>query len=213
MNPSRILLLVPLIAVVALAGCRARVAGAQQNVLTEEQRSENARLNAELERLQAENTALQSQRDSAKQNEASVGGQLSQILEGGQIAGMYTTDRGGIAIGEDFAFAKGSAELNDDGKKSLGQLAERLNTGEHANSRIIVEGHTDDSPVVRPANKEKYIDNWGLSAARAATVVRALEKAGIATSRLHGAFRGEHDPSAKGGANKAANRRVELYVK
>ncbi len=212
MNPTRILLLVPLIAVIALAGCRTRVAGAQQAVLTDEQRNENSRLTAELERLQAENLALQSQRDSAKQNEASVGGQLSQILEGGQIAGMYTTDRGGIAIGEDFAFAKGSADLNDDGKKSLGQLAQRLTTGEHASARIIVEGHTDSSPVVRPGSKEKYIDNWGLSAARAATVVRALEQAGIPASRLHGAFRGEHDPSAKG-ADKAANRRVELYVK
>ena len=212
MNPSRIRLLVPLVAVVALAGCRTRVAGAQQNVLNDEQRSENARLSAVLDELQRENEALKSQRDAAKMNEASVGSQLGDILKGGEIAGMYQTNRGGIALGEDFAFAKGSADLNDDGKKSLTQLAERLSTGEHANARIIVEGHTDDTPVVRPANKEKYVDNWGLSAARAATVVRALEKSGIAASRLHGAFRGEHDPSAKGG-DKAANRRVELYVK
>ena len=212
MHPSRLLLLVPLIAVVALSGCRTRVAGAQQTVLTDEQRAENARLNAEIERLNAENLALQSQRDAAQADKASVGSQLGDILKGGEIAGVYQTTRGGIAIGEDFAFAKGSADLNDDGKKSLEQLAQRLSTGEHASALIIVEGHTDDSPVVRPNNKEKYVDNWGLSAARAATVVRALEKAGIAASRLHGAFRGEHDPSAKGG-DKAANRRVELYVK
>jgi len=43
-------------------------------------------------------------------------------------------------------------------------------------------------------------------------VVRALEKAGISPDRLHGAFRGEHDPLS-GAKDKAANRRVELYVK
>lgn len=212
MHPSRLLLLVPLIAVVALAGCRTRAAGAQQNVLTEEQRAENARLTAAMEELQRENEALKSQRDAAQQGAASVGGQLSDILKGGEIAGVYGTERGSIALGEDFAFAKGSAELNADGQKSVGQLAERLNKTEYANARIIVEGHTDDSPVVRPANKEKYVDNWGLSAARAATVVRALEKAGVPATRLHGAFRGEHAPSAKGG-DKAANRRVELFLK
>lgn len=212
MNPSRLLLLIPLIAVIALSGCRTRTAGAQQNVLNDEQRAENARLTAALEELQRENESLKTQRDAAKQNEASVGGQLSDILNGGQIAGVYKTESGSIALGEDFAFAKGSAELNDDGQKSVGQIAERLIKGEHANALIIVEGHTDDSPVVRPANKEKYVDNWGLSAARAATVVRALEKAGVPASRLHGAFRGEHAPRAKSG-DKAANRRVELFLK
>ena len=58
--------------------------------------------------------------------------------------------------------------------------------------------------------KDKYGDNWGLSAARAATVVRALEKSGVTADRLHGAFRGEHAPR---GSDKAANRRVERYVK
>jgi flagellar motor protein MotB len=212
MHLTRSLLLVPLVAIVALSGCRTRGGASQQNVLNDEHRAEIARLSAELEALNKENEALKSQREIARTNEASVGGQLSQILQSGQIAGVYQTDRGGIALGEDFAFAKGSADLNADGQKAVGQLAERLGKGEYADARIIVEGHTDDSPVVRPANKEKYVDNWGLSAARAATVVRALEKAGIAPTRLHGAFRGEHDPSTKG-SDKAANRRVELYVK
>jgi len=212
MNPTRLLLLVPLIAVVAMTGCRTRSGGTQETVLTDEHRSEISRLNAELEALNRENEALKSQRDAAKSGQDSVAGQLGDILNGGQIAGVYKTESGGIALGEDFAFAKGSAELNADGQKSIGQLAERLNAGDHANARIIVEGHTDDTPVVRPANKEKYVDNWGLSAARAATVVRALEKAGVAAGRLHGAFRGEHAPSAKSG-DKAANRRVELFLK
>lgn len=209
MNP-RILLVLPLVAAMALSGCRTRV-GAQQEVLTGEQSSEIARMNSELERLQKENIDLKRQRDAlAGGGTATNGGTLDEILKQGEIAGMTGTGRGSIALDDDFAFAKGSADLNDAGKKALGQLASKLNTGDFANAQIIVEGHTDDTPVARASNKDKYGDNWGLSAARAATVVRALEKSGITADRLHGAFRGEHAPR---GSDKAANRRVELYVK
>jgi chemotaxis protein MotB len=210
MNP-RILLVLPLAAAMALSGCRTRV-GAQQEVLTSEQSSELARINSENERLQKENLELQRQRDALAGGTAANtnGATLGDILKQGEIEGMSGTGRGGIALDDDFAFAKGSADLNDAGKKSLGQLASKLNGGDYATAQITVEGHTDDTPVSRASNKEKYGDNWGLSAARAATVVRALEKAGIAADRLHGAFRGEHSPR---GSDKAANRRVELYVK
>jgi len=211
MNP-RILLVLPLVAAMALTGCRTRV-GAQQEVLTGEQSSEIARMNSELERLQQENLALKSERDALAGGGAVAntnGATLGDILKQGEIEGMSGTGSGGIALNDDFAFAKGSADLNDAGKKSLGQLAGKLNGGDYATAQITVEGHTDDTPVSRASNKEKYGDNWGLSAARAATVVRALEKAGIAADRLHGAFRGEHSPR---GSDKAANRRVELYVK
>lgn len=211
MSYTRLVMVLPLAAAMTLSGCRTRVGG-EREVLTGEQRSEISRLNSEMEALHQENQELKRQRDAALAGgSGTVGGTLNDILKGGEIEGVYSTDRGGVAIGEDFAFAKGSADLNDAGTKSLGQLAAKLNSGEFASARIIVEGHTDDSPVVRAANKEKYRDNWGLSAARAATVVRALEKAGVSATRLHGAFRGEHDPLS--GKDKAANRRVELYVK
>lgn len=212
MTITRLLLLVPLCAALALSGCRTRGSTQQQQVLNGENQSEISRLNGELERLQRENDQLKQQAQSAQQNEASVSGQLSDILEGGQIAGAYATGRGSIGLDEDVLFAKGSSELNEAGQSAIKQLADRLNKGEFASARVIVEGHTDDTPVTRPANKEKYVDNWGLSAARAATVVRTLEKAGIDAKRLHGAFRGEHDPSPKA-ADKSRNRRVELYVK
>ena len=208
MSPARILMVLPFAAVLVLAGCRTRPGG-QQAVLTDEQRSEISRLSSELEALNAENQELKRQRDLLAGGNGTVRGTLDDILKEG-IDGVYPTSRGGVAIGEDFAFAKGSADLNDAGKKAVGQLADKLNSGDYATASIIVEGHTDDTPVARAANKEKYGDNWGLSAARAATVVRALEKAGVSASRLHGAFRGEHAPA---GSDKAANRRVELFVK
>ena len=117
---------------------------------------------------------------------------------------------GGVALGDDFLFAKGSADLGDEGRKTIQMLADRLNKGEFAGSRVVVEGHTDDTPVQKRSNVEKFVDNWGLSAARAATVVRELQKAGVTPERLRGAFRGEFAPR---GADKTRNRRVELYVR
>lgn len=210
MSVARLALLVTLIGVVALSGCRTRSNYRQDQVLQDEQRSEMTRLTTELERLSSENDALRQQRDEAMANSQSVGAQLSGILKGGEIEGVYQTDTGSIALDDDFFFAKGSADLNDSARKSIGQLASRLTGGDYANARIIVEGHTDDTPVSRAATKEKFTDNWGLSAARAATVVRELQKANVSATRLHGAFRGEHAPR---GGDKAKNRRVELYIK
>ena len=73
------------------------------------------------------------------------------------------------ALGEDFAFEKGSATLNKEGKKSIEKLALKLNDGDHANQMVVVEGHTDDAPVSRPQTVDKFTDNWGLSAARSAS--------------------------------------------
>jgi chemotaxis protein MotB len=211
MSVARLALLLPLVGVIAFSGCRTRGDQQQSQVLQDEQRSEMGRLTAELERLSEENDALRRQRDDAIADKSSVGQQLSGILQGGEIAGVYTTETGSIALDEDFFFAKGSADLNDSAKSSISQIAERLGKGEYASSRIIVEGHTDDTPVSRASTKEKYTDNWGLSAARAATVVRVLQGAGVDAKRLHGAFRGEHAPRP-GATDKAKNRRVELYV-
>jgi len=210
MPVARFALSVSLLGVIALSGCQTRTNYRQDQVIQDEQRSEMTRLTSELERMSAENDALRRQRDEAVANSSSVGAQLSGILQGGAIQGVYETDTGSIALDEDFFFAKGSADLNESAKQSISQIAARLSGGDYANSRVIVEGHTDSTPVSRAATKEKYGDNWGLSAARAATVVRELQKSNISTTRLHGAFRGEYAPR---GGDKAKDRRVEIYLK
>ncbi len=217
MNVTRTLLLIPACAALLLSsGCKTR---GDHSLSNEERQAENARLSAELENLNSENAKLaddlakaRDQLVKMKEEGGSMGAQLNDLLKGGDIAGVYATESGGVALSEDFSFAKGSADLNADGEKAIRQLAERLNTGENANTKIVVEGHTDDTKVERAATKEKYIDNWGLSAARAAAVVRALEAANVSPQRLHGSFRGEHAPRNTTG-DKSKNRRVELYLR
>ncbi len=216
MNATRVLVLLPLCAALMLAGCRTRNGQGLQN---QENESEKGRLTQAVNELTAENDKLRQERDLARseliklqEQGQSVGGQLDALLKGGDIPGVSATEGGGLALSEDYSFAKGSAELNDDGHKSVAQLAERLNKGDFSSKLVIVEGHTDDTPVSRSSTKDKFGDNWGLSAARAATVIRALEKSGVSATRLRGSFRGEHQPRANG-KDKAANRRVELYVR
>jgi len=220
MPVSRAFLFVPLLVVLAVTGgCKTRVGDgyAGSNVASSERDAEILRLSAALreqeESINRLNAALESERKAHAGDAAdkqSLSGQLGDLLKGGETGGAYVTARGSIGLSEDFAFAKGSSELNDAGRKTVESLAAKLLKGDYANAKVIVEGHTDDTPVARKLNVEKYVDNWGLSAARASTVVRALQKAGIPATRLFGAFRGEYDPSGKG---KAGDRRVELYVR
>ncbi len=213
MNVARIALILPLLALVALSGCRTRVGA--NSLENDELRAENNRLTGEVDRLTNQNRSLSAQLQSARDElakkgaETTVGGQFKKMLEGEDIPGTTRTAEGGLALAEDFAFAKGSDQLSAEGKSSINKIAARLNTGEYAGSRVIVEGHTDDTPVARASTKEKFHDNWGLSGARAAAVVRALQAAGVQATRIQGSFRGEHAPR---GSDKAANRRVEIYL-
>ncbi len=213
MNVARTALLVPLLALVAMSGCRTRL-GVNQ-LENDELRSENQRLTGEVDRLTTKNSSLSAQLQSArdelskKGQSPTVGKQFQKILDGEEIPGTTKTESGGLALAEDFAFAKGSDQLNDEGKSAVAKIAARLNSSDNASSRVVVEGHTDDTPVARASTKEKFTDNWGLSGARAASVVRALQAAGVNSTRIQGQFRGEHAPR---GADKAANRRVEIYL-
>jgi chemotaxis protein MotB len=213
MNVARSALLIPLIALVALSGCRTR--SASSSIELDELRAANQELAAEKSNLARENASLSAQLQSArdelskKGGEPSVGKQFKSLIDGDEIPGTTRTESGGLALAEDFAFAKGSDELNAEGQSSVAKIAARLNGGDYAGAKVIVEGHTDDTPVARASTKEKFHDNWGLSGARAAAVVRALQAAGVSASRIQGQFRGEHSPR---GGDKAANRRVEIYL-
>jgi flagellar motor protein MotB len=212
MNVVRCALLVPLLAAFALTGCHTR--GDNKQVEQEELSAENQRLAGEVSRLQGERDSLAARLKNAedelgKQHATpTLGEKFRDLAEGPEIEGTSRTERGGLALNEDFAFAKGSIELSAEGKKAIEKIAARLTGGAHG-GMVIVEGHTDKSPVARASTKEKYIDNWGLSGARAAAVIRHLVSAGVDPKRIKGEFRGEYQPR---GADDAANRRVEIFL-
>lgn len=209
MSFVRTLAIIPLaVLTISAIGCKPR---GTSSIANEERNAEGSRSASALER---ERDEWKSRYEMLKQEKSldqggTVGGQAANLgVEG--IEGLSTSN-GRVSLGEDFAFEKGKASLNKEGKKAIEQLALKLNDGDLANHLVVVEGHTDDKPVSRPDTIDRFGDNWGLSAARSAAVVRALQQAGVKAERLRGAFRGPYAPVA-GAKDGATNRRVEIFL-
>ena len=80
----------------------------------------------------------------------------------------------------------------------------------YPSKQIDVVGHTDTDPI----KKSKWKDNWELSAQRALSVLRYLEKKGISPEKIQATGRGQSQPIASNSTSsgKARNRRVEIVV-
>jgi chemotaxis protein MotB len=108
-------------------------------------------------------------------------------------------------------FEPGKATLREKGKQALRKVAESLREG---GEKIIVEGHTDDRPVVVHA-KEFPRGNLELAGERALNVAQFLKtEGGLAPERVSFAALGEHQPVVPNDndANRAKNRRVEIII-
>ncbi len=109
-------------------------------------------------------------------------------------------------------FDSGSAEINDKGKQLLLVVAESIRA--HKDESILVEGHTDNLPL-GPTLKEKFPSNWELSVARAAAVVRFLQKEGrLQPERLAARGYSFYRPVAsnKNREGRRQNRRIEIIL-
>lgn len=109
-------------------------------------------------------------------------------------------------------FDSGSVEINEKGKQLLLIMAESLR--EHNNENILVEGHTDNLPL-GPTLREKFPSNWELSVARAAAVVRFLQKEGrLQPERLSACGYSFYRPVAsnKSRDGRCQNRRIEIIL-
>src|SRR5207253_3364522 len=97
------------------------------------------------------------------------------------------------------------------GAAALRKVAAILRTVK--DKQILVEGHTDAVDIKGELAKT-YATNWELSAARATTVVRFLEDAGVDPSNLGAAgfskFRPVADNTTESG--KSQNRRIEIVL-
>jgi chemotaxis protein MotB len=122
-----------------------------------------------------------------------------------------------VRLPGDVLFDSGSATLRKEGRDILLQVAEVVrNDPELSKREFQVAGHTDDKPLKGGA----FIDNWGLSAMRARSVVALLADTtangggGLDPAKWSAAGYGETDPVAPGSgdASRKKNRRVELVV-
>lgn len=116
-----------------------------------------------------------------------------------------------VSLSNEILYRPGSADISKEGKEVIGQLAEVFKN--NGDMHVMVEGHTDDSPIRR--SRYLYKDNWDLSCARASNVVRELVNAGVSAGNLTVAGRADQDNkdiTIEGAKEGAEDRRIEFVI-
>jgi chemotaxis protein MotB len=114
-----------------------------------------------------------------------------------------------ISIADKMLFKSGSATVSDRAKEVLGKVATVVNS--KPEMEVQVEGYTDNVPI----KTKNMQDNWDLSVARAASVVRVLQNDfAVAPSRLIAAGRSEYVPLASNDTaeGRSINRRTRIVI-
>lgn len=113
-----------------------------------------------------------------------------------------------FVLSERITFAQGQAELLEDFQPTLQRIAGFI--ASQSGYRILVSGHSDDTPIKTAA----FPSNWELSAARAAAVVRFLSENGVDPRQVSIRGYGEYSPlyANSSSENRQANRRVEITL-
>jgi chemotaxis protein MotB len=126
----------------------------------------------------------------------------------GQIAATRREHGLEITIPEVALFDSARATLHESARPVLDELAATLREG--GETRISVEGHTDNVPV----QGGQFASNWDLASARANAVARYLLEHGFEPARLQSVSYADTRPVASNDSEqgRAANRRVELQI-
>jgi chemotaxis protein MotB len=113
-----------------------------------------------------------------------------------------------VTVGAGGAFASGSADLTDQAREIMRQISL---SALGPNATITVTGHTDNVPL----SESPYVDNFGLGAARASSVVRELLNSGeVDPSQVTAVSKGETSPVADNTTpeGREKNRRIEIEI-
>lgn len=127
----------------------------------------------------------------------------------------FDSERGLIKFKSDLLFEKGSDKVAQEAMETIQSLCTILNSEEGKKFDIIIAGHTDDIPILKPDTREKHPTNWHLSAHRAISVLNAMTGSNVESARMSVRGFGEYRPVEENKPDKKgnpANRRVEIYI-
>lgn len=113
-----------------------------------------------------------------------------------------------VTVGAGGAFSSGKAEITDQAREIMNRISV-VSMG--AESSITVSGHTDDVPI----SNTDYRDNWDLAAARASSVVQAMQDTGmVSAGRMKAVSYGETQPVASNSTpeGREENRRIVIEI-
>ena len=120
----------------------------------------------------------------------------------------FLDDRLELNMGNALLFSLGESSLKGKAKSVLGKLGVMF---DKSDSKIIVEGHTDNIPI----KTKEYPSNWELSSSRASSVVRFLTSKGVAGSKFVVIGYNQYVPLVPNvnESSRAKNRRVKITLK
>lgn len=114
-----------------------------------------------------------------------------------------------VSLSDKMLFKFGSYDISPQAEIVLGKIAQIVN--DRKDLDILVEGHTDNVPY-----RSSFLeDNWDLSAKRATSVVRLLQKKyNVAPERMTAGGRSEFVPKAPNDSDqgRSLNRRTEIVI-
>lgn len=175
--------------------------------LLERERTEKGMLADQVTQGQQTIEELQRQIEEQKKTPADATG----FGEGYEVAFDPSAGTITVTLPNSILFGSGQATLKRATSSELDHIHSVLRQ-KYAGKQIDVVGHTDTDPIRK--TKDKWKDNWELSAERALTVARYLIQKGIAEDKIRAVGCGESRPVASNSttSGKAKNRRVEIVV-
>jgi chemotaxis protein MotB len=146
-----------------------------------------------------------------KQTQAQMELELEALIAAGLIRIKLLRDGLHVVLAEEVLFGSGSAEINAQGREVLANMVDELIEFPY---QIGVLGYTDSVPVGSKL-AQRYPSNWELAGARAASVVRLLEGAGVPGDQLVVVSFGPNRPFASNETSegRAQNRRIEIRLR
>lgn len=161
---------------------------------------------------QSEELAIREQEiANLQRTQAQMERELEALVAAGLIRIKLMRDGLHVVLAEEILFASGSAEINAQGREVLANMVDELIEFPY---QIGVLGYTDNVPVGSRL-AQRYPSNWELAAARAASVVRLLEGAGVPGEQLAVVSFGPHRPFASNetAEGRGQNRRIEIRLR
>jgi chemotaxis protein MotB len=187
--------------------------GKNSDLLTEAS-AKNSLLNKNKQELLAQQEKLahlQALMDRQKKAIEDIKKKMSEALVGFKSNELSVSIKNGkvyVSLQENLLFPSGSAVVNPKGKEALGKLAQVLN--QNPDITVDIEGHTDSIPI-----HGKFQDNWDLSLARSASIVRILTaEYRVDPTRVIASGHSQYDPVQpnRTSEGRAQNRRTDIIL-
>ena len=114
-----------------------------------------------------------------------------------------------ISLSDNMLYKSGSSDISAKAGDVLAKIAKVIN--DYKTFDVLIEGNTDNVPIANSC----VLDNWDLSAKRATSIARALQKSyAVDPSRIIAGGRSEYNAKVPNDtkANKSINRRTEIII-